>query len=269
MQRLPALSLLLVMLFVANAVAQEPRLARPQLAQPQFVTTSQVVPASQQAIPEVVPAEPLEMVAPPPPAEEKDLDMNDEWCDCEYCTGGAWDGGWLGRFMDVLRANMDGSPELFHERPHGSLVIANMETQVYNGMVDRMVLYHYDFVDDTLRPDGTQLNLRGQEQLRKIVQLAQVTGEQIVIQGLPGNERVDQARRRDVIRHLEKMQAPISPDAVAVAHVPILGLGAAGERKMPGSIRWNITYDGRLRQTAERGSRRLLQTIGVLNQGAQ
>ncbi len=92
-----------------------------------------------------------------------------------------------------------GHEAYFHERPFGSYVDAAVESQVANGMRDRLVLYQYDFEENSPR-----LRPRGYRQLQEIWAKAQCLGQPLVIEASQNPERpgLDESRRALVMGEL-------------------------------------------------------------------
>jgi hypothetical protein len=112
------------------------------------------------------------------------------------------------------------------EMPFGASVCAHMKTQICNGLRDRMVLYHYDFCDGC-GPEGDQLNEHGMARLRDIARMFPCSCFQpIVIERTRCNPALDTARRANVVRALNHMNAAVPEYLVVVGKPETPSLGA-------------------------------------------
>ena len=94
--------------------------------------------------------------------------------------------------------------------PAGSSVEMYFQTHITNGVATRMALYDYDFL-----PDSAQLNYRGKDRVHRIAGLAVCNQFPIVVERLPANPALAEARKRAVLTELAAA-GPINPDRVVV-----------------------------------------------------
>jgi hypothetical protein len=127
----------------------------------------------------------------------------------------------------------------FESVPLGASVRATYSNHVANGIAARMVLYHYDFVDNT-----AALNTRGQDQVAKIAAVLAQNGFPVIIERTPSNPTLAEARRLAVLNQLGRSGIPIPPDRIVIG-APIANGLRGGEAE--------IIYQNLLTQTRERG----------------
>lgn len=157
--------------------------------------------------------------------------------DCDSCRSGG--GGccccrrprritklWTSLIKPSMQASHWGYRDEFCEQPFGANVHSHIQTQVFNGLADQMVLYEYDFHDDR-GPDADKLNARGIYQLEKIVERFLHGLSWIVVASTEGKPDLDQARKQAVERQLEEMRVPFSSDQVVIRRAPKQMLGAS------------------------------------------
>jgi hypothetical protein len=125
-------------------------------------------------------------------------------------------------------------------RPLGEAMYDNMRVQEANGEAARMVLYRYDFVTC-----GTDLNLRGHDQLVKIAALLSRNSFPLVIERTPENPALAEARRLVVLNELAHGPFPVPPERV------VIGLPLANGLRGIESV---LIYDNLLRQTQTEGT---------------
>jgi len=173
---------------------------------------------------------------------------------------------WHTRAKPYLEDTHWGHHEYFIERPFGSFLNENFQTQIANGVVDQIVLYHYDFLDGR-----AELNIRGKEKLERIRCWMEQTGQPIVIEPssdprlfdglLTDAERekikaqldaLDNARRAHVLWALgyEGTDGPV--EVRGPAAFGLLQGGAIGGKSEPESNFYNL-----LRDSARQGRERL------------
>lgn len=145
-------------------------------------------------------------------------------------------------------------------QPFGYCVNAKLSTQIMKGHVEQQVLYHFDFGREEFQQSG-QLSDRGRRQLKRLANKMGLTGHPLKVQGT-GNPMVDAQRREAVLEHLAELGMPTSADSVIVEPIRVAGLGGRGERAFPRTPSWSSPYENRMQQTLDRGSRRLLETLG-------
>ena len=127
----------------------------------------------------------------------------------------------------------------FEPVPFGASVNTIYRQHVENGDAARMVLYHYDFVDNT-----STLNTRGQDQVAKIAALAAQNGFPVIVERTPWNPKLAEARRLAVLRQLGRGGLMIPAERVVIGAPIANGLrGSEAE----------IIYQNLLSQTRERG----------------
>lgn len=175
---------------------------------------------------------------------------------CECCKKTWW------RSQTEWWRNQTEAQECFTPKPFGFCVATVLDTQVTNAAIDQQVLYNYDFKHPDTRRVG-ELSERGRAQLMKIAKSMEQTGYPVVIQSTSTPE-FDAQRRETVLQHLAELGMPAEPESVAVSSTPTVGIGGKGERAFArkAASAWTTTYENRLQQTFERGSRQLLKTLG-------
>jgi len=156
------------------------------------------------------------------------------------------------RVKACLQESHWGYPEEFEERPFGSCVCAHLKTQVANGLAAQMVLYQYDFCDQTFG-DPQRLNPRGLEQLKKIVCLMQANSCPLIIEPAPCNPDLDVARRAYVLELLRASACEVPESRVMVC-------------KPEGGLRGEEAFDideNMLRQTRTAAGSTFSSPLGV------
>lgn len=103
----------------------------------------------------------------------------------------------------------------FEAKPLGAAIDGHFRTMIANGDAARMILHRYDFVEGS-----ESLNVRGRDQLAKIANLATRNGFSIIVERLPDNPTLAEARRASVAAVLAHNGLPISPERVVIG-VPI------------------------------------------------
>jgi hypothetical protein len=127
----------------------------------------------------------------------------------------------------------------FEPVPLGASVYATYRNHVANGVAARMVLYHYDFVDCS-----PVLNIRGQDHVAKIAAMMAGNSFPVIVERIPSNPVLAEARRLAVLNQLGRGGAAIPSERVVVGPPIANGLhGAEAE----------IIYQNLLSQTRERG----------------
>jgi hypothetical protein len=132
-----------------------------------------------------------------------------------------------------------GYPEEFVAPPLGASVYANNRTQVANGEAARMVLYDYDFVEGT-----NQLNLRGQDQLNKILSRLPLNFFPVVIERTPRTPGLDETRRLAILSQIARSPFPVPAERVVVG--PPIAAGLRGQEAQ-------VTHNLLLNRTAQAG----------------
>lgn len=110
-------------------------------------------------------------------------------------------------FWESFKAFMQwshwGYPEEFQRTPIGTSFRANRQVQICNGQAAGLVLYRYDFCDES-GEEGPGLNAHGQKRLYLMLAQCRLGGCQpLIIEPTPDNPLLDAARRDCVIKLLE------------------------------------------------------------------
>lgn len=118
--------------------------------------------------------------------------------------------------MAYCRDKYLGYPEEFIPRPLGEALYDNMKVMVSNGDAARMVLYDFDF-----QPNGARLNVKGQDRLAKIAQLAGGNFQPIIVERTPANTQLAESRRLAVLAELARNSPIPIPSERVVIGAPI------------------------------------------------
>jgi hypothetical protein len=168
------------------------------------------------------------------------------------------------RFKNGLHRCFIGYPDEFMAPPLGDSLYAHGKTEVANGEAARMVLYDYDFIQG-----GDQLNLRGRQQLAKMMALLPCNFFPIVIQEKPDIPPLNGARRRAVLNELARYPFPVPAERVVVGR-PIANGLRGEEAEIISSNRLGFTRLGgpvpEPQQRTETGTLRYL--LGAFGGGA-
>jgi hypothetical protein len=106
---------------------------------------------------------------------------------------------WHYRAKPHMQYSHWGYPEFFAERPLGSSVRAHECTQIAVGIRERLVLYRYDFHEDS-----TMLNRQGQQRLNDLAAAFPYWApDRLVIEATPDDPLLAIARRNHVMHLLE------------------------------------------------------------------
>ena len=98
---------------------------------------------------------------------------------------------WNERAKPCLQYSHWGYPEYFEETPNGARVRECQVAQICNGWASRLMLYHYDFCEDS-----STLNLHGQRRLHELAAAFPIwMHHALVIETTPGNPHLDLQRR--------------------------------------------------------------------------
>jgi hypothetical protein len=127
----------------------------------------------------------------------------------------------------------------FEPQPLGASVQATYRTHVANGVAARMVLYHYDFVENT-----AALNIRGQDHIAEIAAMLPHYGFAVIIERTPSQPELAEARRLAVLTQLGRAGIAIPAERVVIGP-PIANGLRGGEAE--------IIHQNFLNQTRERG----------------
>ena len=192
------------------------------------------------------------------PAEVDASRMHTDGCVCDACRPpSGWNPyrkfktWWANEAHPYLVDTHWGYDQYFHERPFGSFLNERLQTQITQGAIDQLVLYQYDFEENSPR-----LRPRGEQQLRTIAARMECLGQPLVIEATqnPARPGLDEARRDFVIRKLEiamGVPADIAPNLVRVGTPNAFGLargGVVGMRSEPEMI-----WQNQLRNTEQQG----------------
>jgi hypothetical protein len=127
----------------------------------------------------------------------------------------------------------------FEPQPLGASVQATYRAHVANGVAARMVLYHYDFVENT-----AALNIRGQDHIAEIAAMLPHYGFAVIIERTPSRPELAESRRLAVLTQLGRAGVAIPPERVVIGP-PIANGLRGGEAE--------IIHQNLLNQTRERG----------------
>jgi hypothetical protein len=105
--------------------------------------------------------------------------------------------------------------------PFGTSVNAILGAQVAKGDAAQMVLHHYDFV-----PGEAALTCRGTMQLEKIAGWLPKNPFPVVVEAVPCNPELSDARRKTVLDALAQRPFPVPAERVIVGPSPAPGLDA-------------------------------------------
>ena len=117
------------------------------------------------------------------------------------------------------RQSKCGDPRKPEPRVLGDLIRAHRAVHVSKGYATQMVLYDFDFVQDT-----ADLKHRGRQQLRMIVSLLPRTFAPLVIEETPNRPHLAEARRAAVLLELTGGPFPVPEQRVRVGPPPTPGL---------------------------------------------
>jgi hypothetical protein len=98
--------------------------------------------------------------------------------------------------------------------PFGPTIRGPRDTQIANGLAERMTLYAYDF-QPIESATAEQLNVYGVRRLQQLAPILSAHACELRI-APSGNVEVDEARKVQVIAQLAEMGTPIPPDAVII-----------------------------------------------------
>ena len=88
----------------------------------------------------------------------------------------------------------------FSAPPLGATIAAHFRTQVSNGAAANMTFYDFDF-----ESDSAQLNYRGMDRVSHVANLLAMNDFFVVIERIPQNPGLAEARRAAVVRELQGM----------------------------------------------------------------
>ena len=92
------------------------------------------------------------------------------------------------------------------------------------GRSAQQVLYHYDFQNDP-RADPASLNRFGRAKLRRLARSMEFTGAPLIIQHVPGNLALSEARRSHVIEIFQsRLGVPLYENQVVISAAQLPGL---------------------------------------------
>ena len=197
-------------------------------------------PVSLPATPAPLDKSTLNMAPPPEPAREPKVSTTG---DCKSCPPGDCKPcrtSWWQRWCLHQQAKWLGYPDEFCAPPLGLSVYEPFTIQVANADAARMMLYQYDFVEDK-----AALNGRGRDQLVKIASMLSSTSAPIVIERIPGDPRLAEARRLAVLNDLASSSVAVTPDRVVVGAPTAIGLRGPEA---------DVMYQNLLKQTQNLGA---------------
>lgn len=117
-----------------------------------------------------------------------------------------------------------GYPEYFCEPPFGVKTRAFIHTQVHNGLVRQLALYHYDF-QPLDSGHGDVLKPRGLHEIARIAQQAQMLQDPYAVVTIEptGDLDLDASRRSVVFDELARFGAPLGVDQVVTGRAAAIG----------------------------------------------
>ncbi len=121
-----------------------------------------------------------------------------------------------------LQGRFFGYPEEFVPRPLGASVYDMGRSMTARGAAARLILYRYDFVDGTDR-----LNDRGRDQLVKAAAQLSASPYPLLIERVPNDPSLGEARRLAVVAELASGPCPVPNDRVLVGAPVAYGLSGA------------------------------------------
>lgn len=130
---------------------------------------------------------------------------------------------WDATIKPWLQRTHWGYADEFHPMKFGVSVNEHFRTQICNGVATQLVLYAYDFRDNS-GPTANLLNAHGQRQLSRIARMIESTGLHPLGIEASGDADLDAARREEVIRQLGAMQASVPAEWVVVGQPTSLDL---------------------------------------------
>lgn len=107
-----------------------------------------------------------------------------------------------------------GYPEEFQERPFGSIVRAQSQQQVVNGIAALSALYRYDFFPPN-DPNAEKLTSRGKWQLRKIASHILTHSVKVMVEST-GDAQLDAARQQHVFDQLAQFSVPVPAEQIVI-----------------------------------------------------
>jgi hypothetical protein len=109
------------------------------------------------------------------------------------------------------QGKLGGYPENYEPRPLGSAVRDHGRAMVANGAAARLTLFRYDFVDGTV-----ELNARGRDQVFQLAAQLAVSPFPLIIERVPENPGLAEARRASVLAALASSPYPAPIERVVV-----------------------------------------------------
>jgi hypothetical protein len=146
---------------------------------------------------------------------------------------------WKDKVKPWLQRTHWGYADEFHPVTFGVSVNEHFKTQICNGLAAQLVLYVYDFRNDSAA-EANLLNSHGQRQLYRIARIAESTGLYPIGIEASGNAILDAARRDEVIRQLSAAHSTIPAEWVVVGRPAALGMRGSDAAEI---------YKGLLRNT--------------------
>lgn len=135
------------------------------------------------------------------------------------------------------------------ERPFGSLLQAQMQAQVVNGMAAQMALYAYDF-HDAEGPHAALLTPRGRRQVEKMSKVLPYHFFPVMVEST-GSDELDLQRRTQVFEALLALECPVTLEQIVTGRTDAHGVSG---------IESVLVYENLLRQTQAGG-------VGLTNSG--
>lgn len=146
-----------------------------------------------------------------------------------------------------------GYPEEFEEIPFGTFTNMQLTRQMETGEAARLVLYHYDFVQDE-----NGLTPRGKYQLAKMISMLSRCECSLVIQQTADEPELDEARRVAVLTELAQRGLSLSADRVIIGVPSVKGLQGIEAQ----SVNRNFQQNTESRGGSLRGSNSFDLSIG-------
>lgn len=164
---------------------------------------------------------------------------------------------WLNYWKPEMQETHWGYPEEFCEKPFGWYVYSAARTQVANGEAARMVLFEYDFVEDS-----HELNDRGLLQLSRIAYMLPRNFFPVIVEAAP-NPDLASRRRDEVVRLLAAGNFPVPPERVVVSRPISAGIAGDQAEIIYGSVLGTVQNGGVTGDAALIGTQGSLQQAGA------
>lgn len=154
------------------------------------------------------------------------------------CKGSLWD-----HLRPWFQWTHWGYPEEFKTVPFGVRTQAHLRTQVCNGLAVQLVLFRYDFGEES-SPQAGQLTAVGQKRLAYVVALVEKYQAHPIAVEASGNPALDQVRRQAVLAAIASQQVTIPAEWVVIAEPASINIRGADAM---------LIYANLLRQTKAGG----------------